>query len=57
MAKEEAVRLFEGAEGIDTLPARSFIAEGISVWFTPVEDKTLESWKEVAFYPFQNATP
>lgn len=47
--EEEQHRLF--GDGPDKLEEGEFMADVIQVWFTPAEDKTLESWHCVAEFP------
>jgi hypothetical protein len=58
IASEEQGRLFGDAEGRsatskEILTEREFLADCIAVWYTPVEDKSLESWHAVAVFPLQ----
>jgi hypothetical protein len=38
----------EGSDYKTLLTDNGFVAEAISLWYTPVEDRTLASWKQVA---------
>jgi hypothetical protein len=37
----------------EKLVERGFLADSLAVWYTPVEDKTLESWRAVSVFPLQ----
>lgn len=48
-ASEAVQRLWGEGSGYDTLlPDNGYSVGGLSVWYTPAEDKTLESWTRVA---------
>lgn len=62
IATEEQGRLFGDTEDQtamttsnerDVLTEREFLADCIAVWYTPTEDKSLESWHAVAVFPLQ----
>ena len=55
IAEEEQQLLFGvHAETALSENERGFVADCITVWYTPVEDKTLESWQVLAAYPLQS---
>ncbi|WIA10617.1 hypothetical protein OEZ85_010799 [Tetradesmus obliquus] len=41
----------EGSDYKTLLTDNGFVAEAISLWYTPVEDRSLASWKQVAECP------
>eukprot|EP00878_Enallax_costatus_P008373 GHUV01008752.1.p1 GENE.GHUV01008752.1~~GHUV01008752.1.p1 ORF type:complete len:214 (+),score=46.03 GHUV01008752.1:126-767(+) len=41
----------EGSDYSTLLTDNGFTADAVTLWFTPVEDKTLASWKQVAVFP------
>jgi hypothetical protein len=59
LAAEEQVRLFGGtggsgggdSDGPLAESERGFTADSVAVWYTPGEDKFLESWRAVAVFP------
>ena len=51
---EEQGRLFEaGGEPSAALHEPGFEAVSVSVWYTPAEDKTLLSWRQLAEFKFE----
>lgn len=52
-AQQRAVqRLYgEGSDYSTLLTDNGFQAEAITLWYTPGEDKTLDSWKQLAEFP------
>lgn len=52
-SQQQAVqRLYgEGSNYSTLLSDNGFTAETIALWYTPAEDKTLASWKQVAEFP------
>ena len=55
IVEEQQEMLFGNNNSETALPEneRGFVADCITVWYTPVEDKTLESWQVLAAYPLQ----
>ena len=55
ISAEEQDRLFGSGGGDEKGPLQvdGFLADSIAVWYTPVEDETLESWRAVAVYPLK----
>ena len=52
VAREEHERLFCATSDTKLgVELDGFVADCIAVWYTPVEDMTLESWKAVAVIP------
>ena len=49
LMEEEQHRLF--GDGSEKLEETAFMVDAIQVWYTPGEDKSLESWHCVAQYP------
>lgn len=43
----------EGSDYSTLLTDMGFTADAITVWYTPAEDKSLSSWKQVAEFPLQ----
>lgn len=37
----------------EILKENGFLADSLAVWYTPVEDKSLESWRAVSVFPLQ----
>ena len=37
----------------EKLEENGFLADSLAVWYTPVEDKSLESWRSVSVFPLQ----
>lgn len=58
--QEQARLLGDGGAGDGDGPLshseRSFTADSVAVWFTPEEDKTLESWRAVAVFPLTGSS-
>ena len=55
LVEEEQSRLFNNKESFLGTEGSGFCADSIAVWYTPGEDKTLESWRVVAVYPLTGA--
>jgi hypothetical protein len=54
VAAQEVARLYGEGSTYDSLLIRQgFAAERISVWYTPVEDRSLKSWANVAEFELQ----
>lgn len=53
LAEVEQDRLFGSGGGDEKGPLKvdGFVADSIAVWYTPIEDETLESWRAVAVIP------
>jgi hypothetical protein len=49
LMEEEQHRLF--GDGSEKLEETAFVVDAIQVWYTPGEDKSLESWHCVAEFP------
>jgi hypothetical protein len=43
----------EGSNYSTLLTDTGFTADAITVWYTPAEDKSLSSWKQIAEFPLQ----
>ena len=56
VAAAAQARLFPTGGGAGTLPEAEFCADAVEVWYTPVEDKTLESWCRVAEFPLTGSS-
>jgi len=39
--------------GVEILEQNGFLADSLAVWYTPAEDKSLESWRAVSVFPLQ----
>ncbi len=54
MVAQEVARLYgEGSDYGSLLLQQGFTAERLSVWYTPVEDRSLRSWAKVAEFELQ----
>jgi 2'-5' RNA ligase len=43
-----------GEDSGDQLKEGGFLADSLAVWYTPVEDKSLESWRAVSVFPLNS---